>query len=58
MDYQLTDEQRMIVQSARAFVEQELRPYEAETDQAGEVSAELGAQIKKKAQEMGTQLRR
>jgi acyl-CoA dehydrogenase len=53
MDYQLTEEQRMIVESARAFVEQELRPYEAETDLAGEVSPELGAQIKQKAMEMG-----
>lgn len=53
MDYQFTDEQRMLVDSIRAFVEQELQPYESETDKTGEVPEELGQQIKKKAMEMG-----
>ena len=45
MDYQLTEEQRMLVDSLRAFVEQELLPYEAETDKPGEVPPELGERI-------------
>ena len=53
MDYQLTEEQRMLVDSLRAFVEQELLPYEAETDKTGEVPPELGERIKSKAIEMG-----
>ena len=53
MDYQLTEEQRMLVDSLRAFVEQELLPYEAETDKTGEVPTELGERIKSKAIEMG-----
>jgi alkylation response protein AidB-like acyl-CoA dehydrogenase len=53
MDYQYTDEQKMLVESIRAFVEQELQPYENETDKAGMVPDELGARIKKKAIEMG-----
>lgn len=53
MDHQYTDEQRMLVASIRAFVEQELRPHEAETDRLGEVPPELGKQIVKKALEMG-----
>lgn len=53
MDYQYTDEQRMLVDSLRAFVEQELRPHEAETDQLGYVPEDLGKQIVSKALEMG-----
>mgnify|MGYP004006525743 CR=1 FL=1 len=53
MDYQFTEEQNMLVESLRAFVDQELIPYENETDKAGEVSEELGNQIKKKSMEMG-----
>ncbi len=53
MDHLISEEQRMLVESFRAFVEQELRPHEAAVDQAGEVSAELGKQIVQKALEMG-----
>ena len=53
MDYPLTEEQTMLVESVRAFVAQELAPYEAEVDRSGEVPPELGARIKKKALEMG-----
>lgn len=53
MDYPLTEEQRMLVESIRIFREQELAPYEAEVDRTGEVPRELGAQIKRRALEMG-----
>ena len=53
MDYPLTEEQQMLVDSVRAFVEQELAPHEAEVDRTGEVPDELGAQIKNKALDMG-----
>ncbi|MFT5112278.1 MAG: acyl-CoA dehydrogenase [Parasphingorhabdus sp.] len=53
MNYNLTEEQRMLVESLRAFREQELEPHEADVDRTGEVSTELGEQIKKRAIEMG-----
>ena len=53
MDYPITEEQQMLVDSVRAFREQELEPYEAEVDRSGECPPELGAQIKKRALEMG-----
>ena len=53
MDLLLNDEQRMLATSLRAFVEQELRPHEAAVDRAGEVPAELGRQIVKRARELG-----
>ncbi len=53
MDYPLTEEQQMLVDSVRAFVEQELAPHEAEVDRTGEVPDELGAQIKNKALDLG-----
>ena len=53
IDALLNDEQRMLQASLRAFVEQELRPHEAAVDRAGEVPAELGRQIVKRALELG-----
>ncbi len=53
MDYPLTEEQQMLVDSLRTFVEQELEPHEAKCDRDGDVPDELGAQIKQKALEMG-----
>ncbi len=53
MDYPLTEEQRLLVDSVRAFREKELEPHEAEVDRTGEVPEELGAHIKRKAIEMG-----
>ncbi len=49
MNYQLNNEQQMIVDSIRAFLEKEIYPYEAETDRAGKVPEELGNQIREKA---------
>ncbi len=53
MDYPLTHEQQMLVETIRMFVDQELAPYEEEADRTGEVSAELGQRIKNKAIEKG-----
>ena len=53
LDYTLTQEQEMLVDSVRAFVQQELEPHEAEADRTGEVPVELGQHIKAKAIEMG-----
>ncbi len=53
MDFHLSDEQRMLVESVRAFLEQEIYPHEAEVDRLGEVPEALGARITQKAIEMG-----
>lgn len=53
MNYQLTDEQTMLLDSLRTFLDDEIYPYEAEADRAGEVSEERGNRIKAKAIEMG-----
>ena len=53
MDYPLTEEQLLLVDSVRAFREKELEPHEAEVDRTGEVPEALGSHIKQKAIEMG-----
>ncbi len=49
MNLGLTEEQRMIVQTVRAFVEKELMPYEDEVERTGEVRPELKQQIIQRA---------
>ena len=49
MDFNLTSEQNMLVESVRSFVEKELLPYEEEVDRANCVSPELSAQIRDRA---------
>ena len=53
MDFALTTEQVMLVDSLRAFVAQELYPYEEEVERSGELRPELAEQIKAKALEQG-----
>ncbi len=53
MDDLLSDEHRLLVRSVRAFVEQELRPHESDTDRSGEVSPELAQRITARALELG-----
>jgi len=53
MNYQLTDEQTMLLDSVRAFLDDEIYPNEAAADRAGEVPVERSNQIKAKAIEMG-----
>ena len=53
MNYQLTEQQTMLLDSLRAFLDKEIYPYEAEADRKGEVDEERGERIKAKAIEMG-----
>ncbi|WP_457938972.1 acyl-CoA dehydrogenase family protein [Mesorhizobium sp. 10J20-29] len=53
MDFGLTDEQRLIVETTRAFVENELYPHEAEVERTGVLRPELIAELKAKAIEAG-----
>jgi acyl-CoA dehydrogenase len=49
MDFALTDEQRLIVDTTRAFVAAELFPHEAEVERTGELSREVIDAVKAKA---------
>ena len=49
MDFALTDEQRMIIETTRAFVENELYPHEAEIEATGVLRPELAQELKQKA---------
>ena len=49
MNFALTEEQRMIVETTRAFVENELYPHEAEVERTGELRTELRQALKDKA---------
>ncbi|WP_128378483.1 acyl-CoA dehydrogenase family protein [Streptomyces cavernae] len=53
MDFGLTPEQDLVVDTVRAFVENELHPYEDEVERLDDVPAELAAQIRKKAIDAG-----
>ena len=53
MDFGLSEEQQMIVDTTRAFVERELYPHEAEVERTGYLRPELIAVIKAKAIEAG-----
>jgi len=45
MNFELNDEQRMLVDTARRFVAEELYPYERQVEQSDELPAELRRQI-------------
>jgi acyl-CoA dehydrogenase len=49
MDFELTAEQRLIVETVRDFVEKELYPYEDEVERLDEVPPELASSIRGKA---------
>ena len=53
MDFALTEEQTMLVDMARSFVERELYPHEEEIERTGELRPDLVAEIKKKAIDAG-----
>ena len=53
MDFALTTEQQMVVDTVRDFVERELYPHEAEVERTGRVPPELGQAIKRKVIEIG-----
>jgi acyl-CoA dehydrogenase len=53
MDFGLSEEQRMIVETTRAFVETELYPHEAMVERTGGVPLELIRELQKKAMAAG-----
>lgn len=53
MDFGLTAEQRMIVESVQGFVERELYPLEAEVEKTGNLPPEVGAAIRQKCKDAG-----
>jgi acyl-CoA dehydrogenase len=53
MDFGLSDEQRMIVDTTRAFVEKELYPHEAEVERTGHLRMDLIKELQAKAIEAG-----
>ena len=53
MHFALSDEQRMIVETTRAFVEAELYPHEAEVERSGHLPLELIREVQKKAMAAG-----
>ena len=53
MDFSLSDEQQMIVDTTRAFVENELYPHEAEVERTGHLEMDLIKEIQAKAIETG-----
>jgi len=52
-DFSLTEEQRMLVETVRQFMAQEIVPHERQTERLGEVPLELGKQIQRRAMEQG-----
>ncbi len=53
MEFQLSDEKEMVVETVRAFVEKELIPHEEEVERTSELSDELRQQIRKAAMDAG-----
>ena len=53
MDFGLTNEQQMVVDTVRDFLERELYPHEEAVEQTGRVPPELGEEIKRKVIELG-----
>ena len=53
MHFGLTQEQELIVDTVRAFCENELYPLEDEVEKLGHVPAEMGEDIKRKVLDLG-----
>jgi acyl-CoA dehydrogenase len=53
VNFGLSDEQQLIVDTVRSFVENEIYPHEAEVDKTGQVPRELGDEIKQKCIDIG-----
>ena len=53
MQFGLTDEQQMIVDTVRSFVEKEIYPHEDAVERTGEVPQEIADEIKRKTVELG-----
>ena len=53
MDFGLSQEQGLVVETVRAFVERELYPLEAELERSGELPREVGREIQQKVKALG-----
>jgi acyl-CoA dehydrogenase len=53
MNFALSDEQQLIVDTVRSFVENEIYPHEAEVERTGNVPRELGREIADKCRDIG-----
>ncbi|MEE9194278.1 MAG: acyl-CoA dehydrogenase family protein [Alphaproteobacteria bacterium] len=53
MTVELTHEQQMLLDTVKAFMDEEIYPHEDAVDQSGRVPLELGRQIEKRAIEVG-----
>mgnify|MGYP005724285769 FL=1 len=53
MNFGLSEEQQMIVDTVRNFVEKEIYPFENEVEATGVVRKEVAEEIKKKTIELG-----
>ncbi len=53
MNFGLTDEQKLIVETTRSFVEAELYPHEAEVERTGRLEMDLIRELQKKAMAAG-----
>ena len=53
MNFGLTDEQKLIVETTRAFVETELYPHEAEVERTGHLPMDLIRELQAKAMAAG-----
>jgi acyl-CoA dehydrogenase len=53
VNFGLSDEQQLLVDTVRSFVENEIYPHEAEVERTGKVPAELGNEIKQKCIDLG-----
>ena len=53
MDFGLTGERQMVVDTVRGFVEKELYPHEEEVERTGQAPPGLGEEIKRKVVDLG-----
>ena len=53
MNFGLTEEQELIVDTVRSFVENEIYPHEEEVERTGLVPKEIGQEIKQKCIDIG-----
>jgi acyl-CoA dehydrogenase len=53
MDFRLTEEQRLVVETTRAFVEKELFPHEAEIERTGVLDMDVVREVQRRAIEVG-----
>ena len=53
MDFSPTEEQRLLVATIRAFVDDELRPLEARIEETGHLADDIAAEIQAKSQALG-----